>query len=404
METIKTEQQQSVGKRFAAIFWNDDISAAHFYKDVGGIPYALAKYCGWQTSLVYSDINGRLQDEKYEKYVQLRTIHYAKTCQRMKLKWLKYFRVMQFVWRHAADYDVLNFYHVDKLIMFLCWLAKKRNPQVLTYVKMDMAADGFRTMMKQEQRGNFSLANLFMPAVDLFTVETKKFADVLREKISRIRRIEYLPNGFFEELMCIPEKEQLLAKENLLLTVGFLGTWQKNTELLLQALTQLPAEKLIGWKVILVGHAEPAFLTWLYKVQEEYPVLKECLVLTGVIRDKAKLAELYTKARAFVLPSREEACALVIPEAMSFGDYLIVTDCCDAFHEYIDMTEEHGFGKIVPNEDAAALQEAIEEVLDGRVDAVKRGELAGKYARGHLDWKVVAEDLNCLLRMKPLKD
>ena len=44
METIKTEQQQSVGKRFAAIFWNDDISAAHFYKDVGGIPYALAKY------------------------------------------------------------------------------------------------------------------------------------------------------------------------------------------------------------------------------------------------------------------------------------------------------------------------------------------------------------------------
>ena len=121
------------------------------------------------------------------------------------------------------------------------------------------------------------------------------------------------------------------------------------------------------------------------------------------MKDKVQLAQFYQRAKAFVLSSREESWGLVVSEAMAEDDYIVVTDCCDAFHEYIDTTEGHGFGKIVPNEDAAALQGAIEEVLDGRVDAVQKGKLAGKYAREHLDWKVVAKDLDCLLRMKSLK-
>ena len=399
METIKTEQQQSVGKRFAAIFWNDDISAAHFYKDVGGIPYALAKYCGWQTTLVYSDINGRLQDEKYEKYVQLRTIHYSKACQRMKLKWLKYFRVMQFVWRHAADYDVLNFYHVDKLIMFLCWLAKKRNPLVFTYVKMDMEKAGLQSILSDQKKGKRRIRHIFIHSVDLFTVETRQYAELLAKKTRFFRRTRYLPNGYFSEWSTGARRE----KENMLLTVGLLGTWQKNTELFVESLTQISPERLQGWKVYLIGKVTEPFKVWLCSVLEQYPWLQSVLVLQEEVKDKVQLAQFYQRAKAFVLSSREESWGLVVSEAMAEDDYIIVTDCCDAFHEYIDTSEESGFGKIVPNEDAAALQRAIEEVLDGQVDAVQRGQLAGKYAREHLDWKVVAKELDCLLRMKSLK-
>ena len=363
MEMKKTKQR-SVGKRFATIFWNDDISAAHLYKDVGGIPYALAKYCGWQTTLVYSDINGRLQDEKYEKYVQLRTIHYSKACQRMKLKWLKYFRVMQFVWRHAADYDVLNFYHVDKLIMFLCWLAKKRNPLVFTYVKMDMEKAGLQSILSDQKKGKRRIRHIFIHSVDLFTVETRQYAELLAKKTRFFRRTRYLPNGYFSEWSTGARRE----KENMLLTVGLLGTWQKNTELFVESLTQISPER-----------------------------------LQGEVKDKAQLSQFYQRAKVFILSSREESWGLVVSEAMAEDDYIVVTDCCDAFHEYIDTTEEHGFGKIVPNEDAVALRGAIEEVLDGRVDAVRRGGQAGKYAREHLDWKVVAKELDCLLRMKSLK-
>lgn len=37
-------------KRILTMFWYDDAGEVHLYKDVGGIPYALAKYCGWQAT------------------------------------------------------------------------------------------------------------------------------------------------------------------------------------------------------------------------------------------------------------------------------------------------------------------------------------------------------------------
>ena len=51
-----------MNKRILTMFWYDDISEVHLYKDVGGIPYALAKYCGWEATFAYSDINGIIKN------------------------------------------------------------------------------------------------------------------------------------------------------------------------------------------------------------------------------------------------------------------------------------------------------------------------------------------------------
>lgn len=92
--------------------------------------------------------------------------------------------------------------------------------------------------------------------MDLLTVETqclydrlyKEFIDVYDIKL----KLVLMPNGFDEETLktlSIVEKD-FGHKENIMITVGRLGTYQKNTEMLLNALDLM---ELRDWKVYLIG-------------------------------------------------------------------------------------------------------------------------------------------------------
>lgn len=376
-------------KRFLTMFWYDDAGPVHLYKDVGGIPYALAKYCGWENTFAYNDINGIIKDEEYEKYVNMRTIHYNHTCRKLKFRFVKYWRVAKFVWQNARDYDVINFYHTHKFIMFLCWLAKKRNPDIITYVKMDMGEAGFNRVMEEKQRNKRRLADRLAGYVDLFTVEAQKYADVLREEVPKYKRIQYLPNGFFSDFL--PQTDEP-EKENIILTVGRIGTRQKNTELLINALAQIPEKKLAGWKIYIVGPIEKSFYAWFSEVCKSRPDLKGEIILTGNISSKQELYGLYSRSSVFVLPSRYEGFPLVIPEAMQFKNFIICTNCFGGVDEVIKIGD-HGFGEIIANEDVIALQQVLEKIIDGEIDVKGKGEQANKFAAENLDWQVVAKKL-----------
>ena len=107
-------------KLFLTLFWYDDEVEFDLYKDVGGIPYALAKYCGWQATFAYNDANGVIHNEDYEKYVKLDRIRFPKILEKLKLRYIKYFQVIKYVYFNAPKYDVINFYHCHKFIKFLC--------------------------------------------------------------------------------------------------------------------------------------------------------------------------------------------------------------------------------------------------------------------------------------------
>lgn len=222
-------------KRILTMFWYDDAGEVHLYKDVGGIPYALAKYCGWQATFTYNDVNGIIHNEDYEKYVKLDTIHYPKILCKLKLRYYKYFQVIKYVWKNSPKYDVINFYHCHKFIRFLCWLAKKANPNIITYVKLDMGREGFYKEQKYVQVEKWK-------SVSLFTTEVKGYIDVLNNLPKFNKRVQYLPNGFFNDLVKIEENN--IKKEKIILTVARFGAWQKNTELLLEAFKKIEINKL----------------------------------------------------------------------------------------------------------------------------------------------------------------
>lgn len=190
-------------------------------------------------------------------------------------------------------------------------------------------------------------------------------------------KVKYLPNGFFSDLADIDLSK--IKKEKIILTVGRLGTYQKNTELLVETIINLQ-DKLDGWKVYLVGPMTGNFKKYLEDILLKYPKLREIIIVIGNISDKEELYKIYAKSSIFVLTSRFEGSPLVVPEAMHFSCFPIITDCFPAIG---DVIPNDLYGYIVKNK--ADLQDKIEHVInDNRV--LNLGENTSKYVDKNFDW------------------
>lgn len=77
--------------------------------------------------------------------------------------------------------------------------------------------------------------------------------------------------------------------------------------------------------------------------------------------EKEQLFQYYYAADAFVLPTREDIWGLVVNEAMACGLPVITTDMCLASDELLKDTNS---GYIVPVENAEALHNAMEKLLE----------------------------------------
>ena len=361
-------------KRILTMFWYDDASEVHLYKDVGGIPYALAKYHGWEATLAYNDLQGIIHNDDYEQYVKLEPIHYPKICARLKLRYYKYLKVMYYVWKNAPHYDVINLFHVHRFIRFLCWLAKQANPSIITYVKCDMGTAGF----VKEQKSSGGVQR--WADTDLFTVEANWFISGLNNLTKYYRRIRYLPNGFYGDIL----DDNNILKERILLTVGRLGTYEKNTETLINAFERMLLEKeLRDWNLCLVGPMDASFREFLKVKFDKNIDLRERVLVTGNISDKKILFDYYKRSSVFVLPSRIEGFPLVVPEAMHFACYPIVADCFGAAHEII--LPEHGL--LLKDNSVETLSDALLKTCTAYNETLRRGLRAKAFADKNLSWK-----------------
>lgn len=364
---------------------------ANLWKDNGGIPYALSRYYGYKSRYVYLDKHGIVKNEEYEKYVELDAIKSGNNTL------INYFNILNYIYKNANNFDVFNFYELGIIGILASKLAKIINPKIIVYNKLDMGRAIFieltRNNSVKRKIKNFLLGKL-TSCIDLYTVETYAYVESLN-KIERFKnRIKYLPNGFFSNLV---ELDKDIKKEKIILTVGRLGTLEKNTEMLVEAIENIETEKLKNWKIYLVGSMTDEFTKWFNERLNVKPYLKNYFIVTGNISDKKELYTLYAKSSVFVLPSRCESWGLALTEAMAFGCFPIVTDCCDAFYEILDIANSN-FGKIIPTEDKNALINAIEEVLDNKVDYINSGIKAHEFVSENFDWNIVVENLDKYLK------
>jgi glycosyltransferase involved in cell wall biosynthesis len=168
-------------------------------------------------------------------------------------------------------------------------------------------------------------------------------------------------SGFDKELFnqYSIHKKQFNEKENIIITVGRLGSMQKNTEMLLEAASNIVYK---NWKIVLIGPIEKREQDLQKKIDVFYsnnPGLKDKVIFTGPIYDKKELWNWYNRAKVFVLTSIYESFGIVLNEALFFQNYIVTTEV-GASKEMLQM----GYGQIIPQRDAAYLANVLQRLID----------------------------------------
>ena len=364
----------------------EDNTEAYLTKDMCAYPYYLGKDHGWSCTYAYFTNGTPLKNAQFEQYCALKCLGKAENYKKQRRIAAEYLR------QHVKDLDVLCCFNYGGASYSLPRLAKRLNPAIKTYIKLDMNESGFSHFYD----GTFLRKIKIVPeywksyAVDLFTVENRSFYKVLKEMRLFKNRIEYLPNAvslFGVDLGKISRPKQ---KENILLTVGRLGKHVKNNELLVEAIRKVDRNLFNDWKFLFVGSAEAHFVEYVKRICASDAWMAEHLVLFGKINDRMRLYELYAKAKIICMTSRSESFCIALMEAMFFGAYPVVTNFGSIVN---DLMDDGKYGMISPQEDVTALTAALEKIAG--VDNFPRlSQDVEEFARGHFSYGLWLGKLN----------
>jgi glycosyltransferase involved in cell wall biosynthesis len=198
-------------------------------------------------------------------------------------------------------------------------------PRILSICAFDMHRTWFINICNE---GRTDLWHQIAGKYNVAATSSKSVARQMNEKTDFLTPVFHIPNGFYGE---IPKKP--LQKENVILTVGRIGTYQKNTESLLEGFAAA-AEDFPDWTLRLVGTIDPEFLPYKEQFFEANPNLRDRVIFTGPIIDKSELMKEYENAKIFTLTSRYEGGnPNVFAEALSNGCFMLMCDMIDAAPE-----------------------------------------------------------------------
>lgn len=355
---------------FSLIF--NDVDESHLGKDVFLVPYYWCKISQSECSIIYPEKNGFKKLPETHRGVNLIPLKkYLKTSKRSYL-----ISALIYLLHNARKIDFLMQFHFSDNTLFIGNLYKLLNPKGFLYIKCDGEYWLDTILTNVESSHSFigkikrNMYNHLLRKVDLVSIETeggyKKLQNGDYCGVNLKKKSCFLENGFDEDLL----REQAIhetpftEKENLIITVGRLGTWDKNTELILDAAKEIDFSH---WKMALIGPIEPLFQNKIEKYFIEYPHLKEKIIFTGAIYDKKELWEWYNKAKVFLLTSRNESFALVLMEAYRFDNYIISTNV-----GWAQTAINKSFGEIIPQEDIITLRNKLQHIIKNDIDIVKK--------------------------------
>lgn len=270
------------------------------------------------------------------------------------------------------DLVVINGYAKEYTVLIPEY--KRCNPEGKVFMETDANSCAQDRLHWHDER----YINLFK-CCDVMGVGTTVMHRVLNRKWPCV--VEHIPNGFYN-FMNVNMDVDFSKKKKIILTVGRIGEFPKNNELLLEAFAQV--YRLIpDWKLQLVGNVTDEYKKLLEEHYEAYPGLKEQIIVSGPVYDKQKLIDIYKKASIFTLTSNSEGCPNVVYEALHTGCYMIITSV-DAAK---DATDNLRCGDIVPLGSVSGLAEAFIKRCADMEYLRRSGIHAIEYARRVMDYE-----------------
>lgn len=339
-------------------------------KDIFLIPYYISKELGGKCKYLYTQNLGNTEIPKLHRGV---TIEQTKN----KNVWKVFLKE---ILTHAKDIDVLFLTGSSAVHMFATFLYKKINPQGKVVVFGDMEEPQAKELNQNGFHYSGGLAgwikdkltDYFFRHVTYLVANTAAYhlmADLCERKHW---------NGLLHFYPCLDDekfesyglkRKPFAEKENVIVCVGRIGCYQKNTEMLLNALRETDLK---DWKIYMLGPITSSFdlkeggdfQKVIDQFFEECPWYKERLIFTGMVYDQKTVFEYYNRAKVLLMTSRHESWGNVYSEAAALGCYILSTDVGGATL----CSNNWKFGYRLKQENIGDLAKAIKEVVEGKVD------------------------------------
>ena len=385
-------EKESNGKVFLHIC--EEFEYTWIGKDNGMIPIYMHEICGYESKILTSNLKHDLPDlERGLSFIKIKRIFGFLGNFAYWVKLLKRYNIFKYLINNAKNIDILMLFHVSRCSYWYSYIYKKLNPKGKIYIKADFNLGVYQKELsvvnsspknlkeffrKRRETKEYDKRKKLIPLVDLISYESLEAYHFMKDEYAGINskgKTIYLPNGydnlFIEKNFKIKKFKE---KENIILTVGRLGTKEKNTELLLESLKEIDLK---DWKVILIGSETEELLKYKEKYFKENPKLKEKIIFTGEIKDRRVLYEYYNKSKVFVLPSKWESFGIVMVEAMAFGNYVITSNTCAAN----DITNHNTIGEIIEIDSKIELENSLKKVVSGNIDLEEKYNKTLEYVK-----------------------
>lgn len=346
-------------KRKLVLVFND-VERVHLVKDVFLVPYYLGKRLDMEVSIVYPPTETNVDLPSSHRGVKLIRLPKGRYPITASLWLMKY----------AKEIDILMQFHFRNRVTLTTFVYKFFNPKGVVYCKSDglFCFEPFISIPKSPLL-KFLYRN-YMRSVNCISFELKDALYMAQTKsfmgLSLKDKAVYMPNGFDEEdFQQSGVRERAFSeKENLMITIGRLGTYQKDTEMLLDAVADIDLK---DWKIMLVGSIEEKFKSKIEAFYQMHPEKRYSVVFTGPVYDRNLLYDLYSRSKVFLLTSRFESYAIVLGEARRFSNYLVSTPVgCMS-----DRIHDKEQGSFVEIENSESLTSVVEDIINGHLDISK---------------------------------
>lgn len=375
-------------KKLVELFIVPEFKKVHLTKDVGLVPYYLAKNYGLEAEIVFTN---KVKEDIPNKFrgVKLVELPYKKVNKLLnkldKFKILENFNFLKYLLKNAHKIDILVLFHFNKKKIPIVLLYKFLNKTGKIYLKMDIEVD---TIKSKTQMNFFKkyYGKILVKNIDIFSCETREAYKLILKngfwQNDLSKKLIYIPNGVDEEEI---KKISFEEKENIIITVGRLGTEQKNTEMLLESLRKIELKE---WKVLLIGPYSEEFEKKYIEFICENEERRNKVILIGNVEDREKIYEFYRRAKCFILTSNYESFGIVLVEASRFGNYIISTDVGAAK----DITKNGEIGEVLNIGDNEALYNEIKKVIEGKINLIDKFEKITKYTEENFIWEKILKN------------
>lgn len=372
------------GKTFVTLF--DRAKNFHLVKDVGQIPYHMYKEFDYDSKIVTCE-----NDVKYS--------YLEKEVKGLKIDFIFKFKIFKinlgvivYLIKNAKDIDVLNQFHIRSYTLLYALLYKLLNKNGIAYIKADANE---KELSRRESIFKNKKLNIIKKYVDLISFETKEPVNLVKKNYEFLsNKIIRITNGIDEDYVksLNLENTSFGKKENMIIYVARVGTYQKNTELFLKILEKIDLQ---DWQVNIIGSIEKDFNPIIKDFFRKNTHLQEKVNFLGNITSREKIYNLYSKSKIFCITSRYEGFPLVFPEALYFGNYIVSTDISGAY----DITSNEEYGKVIKDDNIEEYASILNTLINTEFLNEDVCNKIINSAKKEFTWQSIVKDLNAKLKV-----